>query len=149
MDRTEGADGELRHVPPQDLHAYWPFIKPGLEEVRSRSVDGWIAEDVYSAVRTGSSTLHVAFVDSSYAGFCVLTVMQGYSSKALHIWCAYGVKGMNVVDRFEKDLIRIALNAGCRKLTLLSNRKGWGRRYKAVQTVFEKELIWAADNQTP
>ena len=149
MATGQNADGELRHVPPQELHAYWPFIKPGLEEVRSHSVDGWLAEDVYSAIRTSSSTLHVAFVDSTYAGFCVLTVIQGYSSKALHIWCAYGIKGMNVVDRFEKNLIAIALNAGCRKLTFLSPRKGWENRYKAVQTVYEKELTWQADHQTP
>ena len=144
-----GSDGELRQVLPQDLHAYWNLIKPGLESVREHSVDGWIAEDVYSAVRTGSSTLHVAFVESHYAGFCVLTVLQGYSSKALHIWCAYGVPGMNVVKRFENELVKIALNAGARKLTFLSPRKGWGKYYTAVQTVYEKELICqAADPPT-
>jgi hypothetical protein len=142
-------DGELRHVPPQDLHQYWPFIKEGLEEVRNHSVDGWIAEDVYSAIRTGSSTLHVAFISGTYAGFCVLTVMQGYSSKALHIWCAYGAHGANVIQRFESELIKIALNCGARKLTFLSPRKGWGKYYKAINTVYEKELICQADHQIP
>lgn len=134
-------DWELKYVQPQDLHDYWPIVKPGVEAVSSVCVDGWIPEDIYSAVRTGTSTLHVAFVDKTYAGFCVLTVLQSYSQKALHIWCAFGVKGMNVVERFEGELIKIALNVGCRKLTFLSPRKGWAKRYKAVQTVYEKELV--------
>ena len=146
------SDGELRLIAVQDLHQYWPFIKDGLEQVRKHSAEDWIAEDVYTAIRTGGSTLHVAFVGGAYAGFCVLTALQGYSSKSLHIWCAYGVPGMSVVERFEKELVAIALRAGARRITFFSPRTGWEKRlkdYVPKQMMFEKELICqAADHPT-
>ena len=142
METVQSPDGELKLISGQDLHQYWPFVKQGLEEAKQYSVEDWIAEDVYTALRNGTSTLHMAFVDNTYAGFCVLTITQGYSSKNLHIFCAYGVKGMNVVERFEPEIVKIAKSIGARKITFLSTRR-WERRlkdYKAVQTVFEKDL---------
>ncbi len=138
----DGNRVELSYVKPVDLQGYWDLIKVGLEAVHKNASDGWIAEDVYHAIKAGLSTLHLVYQDQEYVGFVILTPMQGYDVKKLHIWCAYNIGEKDVLAIVIPQLEDMARSIGARKLTFASPRK-WERRLKdftPVTTYYEKEV---------
>lgn len=139
----------LAFVHPNDLHAWWHLVRPGLESVAARTSDGWIPEDVYTAIRNGQSFLHIGTNENTFAGFVVLTPIQGYKEKRCHIWCAYSADPkINAVEAFIGGVERLGEEMGARKVTFMSARR-WDRKierygYKPTQTTYEKDLVWAA-----
>lgn len=135
-------DATLRLVRPDELHSVWPMILEGLYKVERRSESHWIPEDIYTAVRMGHSTLHLAYIDGAYVGFFVLTVSTVWDGKVLHIWCGY----TNHPDGMELFMPKIdKLARGCRRITFWSPRK-WERRIKNFgfvpkQVEYVKELL--------
>jgi len=113
----------VRQVHPDELHAVWPLIKDGLEKVKARCHEVWIAEDVYASIKTGASTLHL-----KDDGFLVLTpTRQAHTGKpVLHVWIAYSA-GSNQ-EEGETYLDRIAKQYGFQLITMKSPRRGWERR---------------------
>ena len=136
---------ELRPVGPYEILPYWALIREGLEKVRESSGDGWIAEDIYAALRQGSSQLYVGFDNGAYAGFLVLTAVQGYHDRRCHIWCAYSNDPhRDAIAAFMPQLEHLAQVMNARKITLCSPRR-FDRRlaplgFNATQTTYEKEL---------
>lgn len=129
----------------EQLQSAWKIVLPGLLKVQKHSVSHWIPEDVYAALRTGHSTLHLAYVGEEYAGFVVLTPTTTWDGKVLHIWCAYGVNGCDVVNVFIGEIEKMARGYGAKRVTFQSPRK-WDRvimkhGYTPVQTEYAKELI--------
>ena len=121
------------YVAPVDLHKYWNQVRQGLEQVRRKSQADWIPEDVYSAIQSGTSTLHVAD-----EGFFVLTPRNDFNGVTLFVWIAYG-EG-NVFEKYEPQLEQMARQIKARRIRFESSRRGWSKRYKYVTSIYEKEL---------
>jgi len=121
------------YVPPAELHRCWGFVKKGLNRVLSKSQGNWIPEDVYTALRNGTSTLHLF-----EGGFVVLTPKNDFDGVTLFVWIAYG-KG-NVYEEQMPKLREIAKHMKARRIRFESSRPGWERRFKYVTTVYEEEI---------
>lgn len=137
---------ELEPIRPEALHSVWWKVRAGLEEVKKHSTDDWIAEDVYAAIRSGTSLLFVGYLDNAYCGFVVMTPFNTYASRVLHIWCCYSATKRDVINLFADDLEMLARRHQAKKLTFHSPRRGWEERlkeygYHPVQTIFEKEVL--------
>lgn len=126
------ADCELRQIQQAEIGAYWPLVKAGIEKVAERASDGWIAEDVYMALKQGVSQLLVAFVANYYVGFLVVTPTVGWAGPQLHIWALFNRGERNVLETFLPDLLRIAEERGMVRITMASCRKGWERRAREL-----------------
>lgn len=121
------------YVPSGDIHKHWRSIKTGLQKVLKKSPSNWIPEDVYSALRAGTSTLHL--VDE---GFLVLTPKQDYDGMTLFVWIAYG-EG-DVFEKYMPELEVMARQINARRIRFESTRD-WSKRFRYVTTVYEKELL--------
>lgn len=135
---------ELRFVHPNELHDYWGLVLPGLEKVRGNAADGWLPEDVYHSLKSNASTLHVGEIDGDYCGFIVLTPIQGFSAKRLHVWCLY-TTSRAAIDVFLPEIRRMAKQISARQITFHSPRKGWERRlaklgFSPAQTIYAMEV---------
>lgn len=142
MSEPSSQSSQLLPVNPVDLQSHWEEIRAGLLVVQKKASDGWIPEDIYHAIKNGSSFLYEGFVDQEYVGFIVLTPMQCYDMKKLHIWCAYNGGGKNVVELMSPELVKLAKGINAKKITFASPRN-WERRlpdWKAVTTYYEKEV---------
>lgn len=128
------------YVSPQELHDTWPLIKPGLEEVIKKIDAEWIAEDVYSALQSGTSTLHLGYNSDEYEGFIVLTPTPDYEGTTLFIWCVYSPTNTNVLERYWPDIEQMARKISARKVRFSSPRKGWAKMFKCVTMIYEKEI---------
>lgn len=128
----------IRKIEPEQLHSVWAEVREGLVEVQKYSRDGWLPEDVYAGVKTGSALLY-----HCEDGFFVITnIMQSYNGgRELHIWIAYG-KGM-VGQHYSPQVEDVARSLGCNAITFFSPRTAWERNpygYKPVHTMYRKEL---------
>lgn len=145
MEGIQDADRRLDWVQPESITLVWDQILPGILNMKARSTEGWRPEDVYAALRTGTSALHMAYLESDYLGFMVTTLIPGYRDKSLNIWLCFNASEKDILEMFHEDTVKLAKNAGASRLTFYSPRIGWERRlkdfgFKAVRTVFEKEL---------
>lgn len=129
---------ELRLIAQDDLHAFWPLVKRGVETVAERGSDGWLPEDVYVALRQGVSLLYVGFIDQYYVGFAVLTPAVGWNGPLLHLWLVYSRGERDTLETFLPDLLAIAHERGAKRITMSSPRKGWEKR--ALQLGFHPTL---------
>jgi hypothetical protein len=132
-------------VKPDDLQDVWPLIQPGLLKVLKHSTDNWIPEDVYHAIKSGQSVLHLVYVEGDYCGFTVSTLVTTFDGKALHFWIVYNASKVDIIKTFMPEVERLARAAGARRVTFWSPRR-WERRLKRygflpTQTEFVKELI--------
>ena len=116
---------QLIPVLAQDLRKWWDVIKPGIDACRQSSADDWIPEDIYHAVKSGLSFLYVGQEDGEYVGFLVLTPIQTYAAKVLHVWLCYSA-AESTFD-YLGELDNIARSLGISKITHTSARKGWQR----------------------
>jgi hypothetical protein len=123
----------MKYIAPVDLHEYWTHVKEGLEEVKKRSHADWIPEDIYAALQAGHSTLHV-----NGEGFVVLTPRKDFDGMTLFVWVAYG-EG-DVFEKYLPELEMMARQINAKRIRFESSRKGWGKRYKYVTSIYEKEL---------
>ena len=128
------------YIPPTELHAHWDLIKPGLETIRQKIDGDWIPEDVYSALRAGTSTLHLGYNDDEYEGFIVLTPTPDYDGMTLFVWCVYSPTDSNVLERYWHELEQMGRNINAKKIRFYSPRKGWSKMFKPVTTIYEKEI---------
>ena len=140
-------DGVLRlhQTDPRELHDVWALVLPGLEKVREHAGSYWLPEDVYHAIRAGNSTLHLGYLGEDYAGFMVLTLVDHFDGRILHIWCVYSNGTCDdVVARALPDLEVYARQHNARRLTMWSPRN-WERKlkpfgFKSAHTEYVKEL---------
>jgi hypothetical protein len=103
----------------------WAFVRQGLEKVRAKGHDEWIAEDIYCDCFNQRSMLWIVSDDNGDDyGFMVLQPM----GKALHIWAAWldSTNPDDIAKGFN-EVKEIAKQGGCKKVTFTSVRRGWTR----------------------
>src|SRR5512139_1418859 len=123
---------ELRAVPAVEIGKYWQLIENGVAKVAERAEDGWIAPDLYMALKQGVSLLYIAFVADYYVGFLVVTPAIGWAGPQLHVWALYNRGERDVLETFLPDLLEIARQRGAKQITMASPRRGWERRAAAL-----------------
>ena len=143
MDAARQTNG-LVFVHRDDIHAYWPYVQPRLAKVKAKTKARWIPEDVYTALKAGSASLHIGEVGDAYVGLVVLQQTTDYDGKTLWVWVVYSDGNVNVIDRYEKELVGFARKIGAKRLAFSSPRN-WGRRLKSYgwaesHAVYEKEV---------
>jgi hypothetical protein len=131
------SDAQLREV--------WPDVRAGLDRVTSRMQQTWIAEDVYHALKTKQSILLVGIEEGKFAGFVVLTMNKGFDGLEGHIWVAYNISKSEYINTSWPIIQGFCKAAGCKRVTMSSSRKGWGRRGERlglipVQTLYAAEI---------
>ena len=118
----------LRHVALRDLRTQWPAVRAGLDEIQRRAPDdGWIAEDVYYALRSGTSSLWLI----GEFGFLVATVLPGDDGRGiLFVWLIHGDL-FPVKQELERELETLARALPVARIRFGSPRRwdafGWGR----------------------
>ena len=119
---------EFKFIEPDQLRQWWMSVKPGLEEIKKRSPENWIPEDVYADCWNSKSFLYVALKDNHFVGYFVLQPING----KLHVWAAWTLENdYQVVQKGLQFIKNMARNANVKYLTFASHRPGWNRRAKA------------------
>ena len=120
---------ETKYISPQELRSWWPSVKPGLENVKTKSPEDWIIEDVYVDCYNGRSMLWALIDESRVIGYWVL---QPDGDK-LHVWAGWSLENRH--DNLEnglKYIKEIARQGNAKYITFSSHRKGWIKRAKSL-----------------
>lgn len=136
-----GISREVVRVAPEDLHAYWPVILPGIQKIKAKCDEPWIAEDVYTALRMGGSTLLYYTEAGEYIGFQVVSVGRtAYSNKPLlNVWCGY-CENASAYEFGEQKLSELAKSLGISTIRMESPRRGWeARGWEPVKMIYERQ----------
>ena len=116
----------LQLVPPQDLHAAWDRIAPGLETCIKQDVLNPYIEDVYATIRAGAAHLYLFREGDAgtYLGFVVLQLNPNpwNGTKVLHIWYAHA---QHRLDDAFKAVEQLALELGVPYITFNSQREAF------------------------
>lgn len=126
--------GRLEYIKPADLHTYWTLIRPGLEYVKSVADDGWIPEDVYSALKANTATLHIGQDEAGeYLGFVVLSLVPHWDGQEMNVWVAYSaVTDKQPILMWQEQIWQMARKAGAKRIVFSSPRKGWEKVAPAI-----------------
>lgn len=135
----------LEWVKPDELHEIWETIRPGLLEVNKHAT-GWIIEDVYMAIKTTHSVLHLGYIAGEYAGFIVTSNEKVPRGTIINIWCLYHVN--NDFSLFEENIEQVrswAKNIGAYAIRMQSPRRGWEKQapklgFRPIHTVYELDV---------
>lgn len=116
---------EFRYIQPDQLRAWWPSLRPGLDKIKTRSPENWIVEDVYTDLFNGRSMVWVCIDNDRYAGFFVLQPM----GLTMHVWAGYTLENnQQIVENGLKYIKILASQANAKFITFSSHRNGWQRR---------------------
>jgi hypothetical protein len=116
---------EFRYIQPDQLRAWWPSLRPGLDKIKTRSPENWIVEDVYTDLFNGKSMVWVCIDNDRYAGFFVLQPM----GTTMHVWAGYTLENnQQIVENGLKYIKILASQANAKFITFSSHRNGWQRR---------------------
>ena len=128
----------LQPVAPNELRKHWDVVKAGLAEIQQRAPDdGWIAEDVYHALRSG----HAFLVLIADKGFLVYQVLPGDDGQGLlFIWIIHGDL-IGVKAELESELEAFGRSINVARIRWGSPRRwdafDWGR---LIGYVYEVKL---------
>lgn len=114
-------DKKLVAIQPNDLALVWPEIRAEVSTIEAP--DGLIPEDVYMACKTNNAVLFMLVIDGKRVGWMVV---RQFGSD-LHIWQLRADNGYEVMKTFRPQLMEIARNANCTKLTYGSTREAWNK----------------------
>lgn len=143
-------------IPPTKLHQVWPFVLPGLQAIIRKTKPSWIAEDIYSALRTGAALLLISLSAEKPIGFTItyFNEIPFSGQKEYFVWCAWTIPpaqrtaeddvGSAVRHTFAR-IEAIARQGGATKVTCLSPRPGFGKwaaqfGFKSQHTSYAKDL---------
>lgn len=119
---------EFNFVPQQEIRNWWPTIKPGLDEIKQKSPEPWIVEDVYVDLFNQKSMLWIALENMHFVGFFILQPL----GHEVHVWAAWTLENdYQVVEKGLQFIKNMARNSNAKYLTFSSHRRGWDRRAKA------------------
>ena len=137
-DDIQGVQGSNRRLElATDIRGIWPSVRHGVEKIAERGGNGWIAEDVYSALQAGQASLFFCITDNRADGFLILQQNQTFRGKELYMWGAYADKGDIVATHLElvKDM---AVESGCVAVSFMSPRLGAERRSRPYGFVVDQ-----------
>lgn len=124
-------------IQPNDLSLVWPEIRAEVATIETP--DGLIPEDVFMACKSNNAVLFMLQVGEKRVGWMVV---RNFGTD-LHIWQLRADNGYEVMTSFRSQLMEIARNAGCTKITYGSTRKAWAT--VAPQHGFKMRMIvWEA-----
>lgn len=115
-------------VPVRNLREHWPRVRDGLAKIQERAPDnGWIAEDIYHAIRAGSVYLYLI----ADRGFLVAQILPGDDGAGLlFVWLIHGDL-LPVQDELQRELEMLGRTLGVARIRFGSPRRwdafGWGR----------------------
>lgn len=119
---------EFNFVPQQEIRNWWATIKPGLDEIKLKSPEPWIVEDVYVDLFNQKSMLWIALENMHFVGFFILQPL----GHEVHVWAAWTLENdYQVVEKGLQFIKNMARNSNAKYLTFSSHRRGWDRRAKA------------------
>ena len=120
---------EIKYITPQELREWWPSIKPGLENVKAKSPENWIVEDVYCDCFIKKSMIWVLLDEGKIIGYWVLQP----NGQELHVWAGWALENRH--DNLEiglKYIKDIARQGNAKYITFSSHRRGWDKRAKTL-----------------
>lgn len=130
----------LRPIPPQQLWDEWEWVRHGLLECIAKTGERYLPEDVYHALRSGTS--HLFALDDF--GFVVLQQRHEPDGCVLFVWALWSEPGK---ARAVEDAVYAALEGKAReigavRIRMHSPRKAWAREryWKPVSVVYEHEI---------
>ena len=116
---------EFRYIQPDQLRAWWPSLRPGLDKIKTRSPENWIVEDVYADSINNKSMVWVCIDNNKYEGFFILQPM----GTTMHVWAGYTLENnQQIVENGLKYIKILASQANAKFITFSSHRNGWQRR---------------------
>jgi hypothetical protein len=135
----------LRIIKPEHICGEWDRVRAGLVLLKERSVEDWLPEDVYMAIKAQNAALYVAEDAGGYRGFLILQILPMFHSQRLHVWCAYSATDTPMLRLFLGALKDIATQHGIKKITFNSPRDEWEvvvKRggFKATYTTYQLEI---------
>jgi hypothetical protein len=132
-------------IAPEQLHAWWQYVREGLERVKVKGKEKWFVEDVYTAIRTKRSTLYIARDEDKPIGFFVAEMsIEPFSNEhVLFVWCLFGMNELSHTDECIEYLDRLAHSIGAKRIRF-TGRHGWSRvlkgKFTDVRRIYEREL---------
>lgn len=110
---------ELRNIPPAQLHGAWELIQDGLDVCLPQDDQHPIKEDVYAAIKNGTSWLYLGYEGGNYVGFTILTPYRSLYDQELflHIWYAYREGGHFLSVEAQQQVENIAKSIGAKGIT--------------------------------
>lgn len=116
---------EVRFIKPDELRKWWPNVRPGLENVKSKTPEDWIPEDIYTDCFTERAMLWALIDNNHPVAYFVLQPNGIY----LHIWAAWSICNNElIVIEGLKYIKQIARHGNAQYLTFSSHRRGWDKR---------------------
>jgi len=120
---------EIKYITPQELREWWPSIKPGLENVKAKSPENWIVEDVYCDCFIKKSMIWALLDEGKIIGYWLLQL----NGQELHVWAGWALENRH--DNLEiglKYIKDIARQGNAKYITFSSHRRGWDKRAKTL-----------------
>jgi hypothetical protein len=141
-------------VPAHELQAWWPVVRPALEEVKRKNNPSWIPEDVYHCIKQGIAWLALTLYGRDVIGVTV-TCRDGdqfANATDMLVWIAWAdpknvARGIDEAGRVltQKAIEDAARAAGFRVVRMHSPRLGWLKvapklGYRMQEIVWVKSL---------
>jgi len=139
-------DTVFEFIPLEDIRVAYNQIEKNLKTVAAKSYVDWIPADVYTALRSGTSELYMAYEKDYYAGFIIVSILNDPGGeKTLYLWVAYSAPKYNIIGSGVEFLEELVQNTNITGMEFHSSRPGWTRAakkhgFKAVTTVYKKEV---------
>lgn len=138
------ACAQLKLKPITDLHASWPWVRNGLNECFGKTGERSLPEDVYVAIKSGTSFLFALDHGGKDVGFTVLQQHMDSDGPCLFIWAMWCQPGHARANEPEvyAALEAKAAEVGAKRLRMWSPRKAWEREpyWRQVSAIYEHEV---------
>ena len=133
----------LSYVHPDDLRTHWEYVRKGCKRIHDRVDERWEVEDLWMLLKNQNAALYM-ILNPELTGFVVLQLTTMYDVKEMNVFYAYSEDG-RVMDYAFPEVKDLARSLGAKRLTFMSQRRGWEKRaielgYKVAHTVYEAEL---------
>jgi hypothetical protein len=120
-----------RIVPIDQLRATWPRARSAVDDIRQRTDQPWLVEDVYADLLSGQALLLMRDDESAIA-VVKRDVRQYPQAPTLLVWLAWSSPGSADILADQDWIRQLARELGCQQLAFESPRAGWERRAPAL-----------------
>lgn len=114
-------------IKPEELRAWWGWVRPKLLQIQAKSPEPWIPEDIYADCHAGRSMLWIGMEGDQAVALAVLQPI----GTSLHVWCGWMQSGASIEQALE-HVRGIAQSGGATHITFESWRAGWARKARSM-----------------
>lgn len=128
------------HVATRDIDDWWPRVRAGLERIIAKTAPDWMPEHVYLALVSGAANLVIINEGES---FVIWQRYPGDDLRGLFFVLATEGEGLwRYGNDVHAELERLAQQHGCRKMRMMSPRRGWEQHpfWRLAGYVYEHEV---------